>query len=57
MVKILRKLQENHETQFPKFCLLIGQKSVFRRYCIKNAKDEIQIHVYKINDESVNHYS
>ena len=57
MVKILRKLQENHETQFPKFSLLIGQKSVFRRYCIKNVKDEIQIHVYKINKESVSHYS
>ena len=35
----------------------IGQKSVFRRYCIQNVKDGIQIQVYNISNESVNHSS
>ena len=34
-----------------------GQKSVFRRYCIQNAKDGIQSQVYNINNECVNHFS
>ena len=34
----------------------MGKKSVFRRYCIQNVKDGIQIHVYNIND-SVHHSS
>ena len=29
--------------------VFIGQKSVFRRYCIQKVKDEIQIQVYKIS--------
>ena len=57
MVKILRKSYENHEAQFPIFSAFIGQKSVFRRYCIQTIKDRIQIQVYKIYNESVNHYS
>ena len=57
MVKILRKSQESHEAQFPKFSVFIGQKSIFHRYCIQNAKDGIQTHVYNINNESVNHFS
>ena len=31
--------------------------SVFRRYCIQNVKDGIQIHVYNIINDSVNHSS
>ena len=47
MVKILRKFWENHEAQFPKFCVFIGQKSIFRRYCIQNVKDGVKTQVYK----------
>ena len=43
--------------QFPKFIVFIGQKSIFRRYCIQNVKDGIQIQAYNINFESVNHFS
>ena len=35
----------------------MGQKSVFRRYCFQNVKDRIQIQVYNIINESVNHCS
>ena len=35
----------------------IGQKSIFHRYCIQSAKDGIQIQVYNINNESINHFS
>ena len=35
----------------------MGKTSVFRRYCIQNVKDGIQIHVYNIINESVNHSS
>ena len=37
--------------------MFIRQKSIFRRYCIRNVKDGIQIQVYNINNESVNHFS
>ena len=30
---------------------------MFRRYCIQNVKDGIQIQVYNINDESVGNFS
>ena len=43
MVKILRKSLENHEAQFPKFSVFICQKSIFRRYCIQNVEDGIQL--------------
>ena len=36
---------------------LLAKKSVFRRYCIQNVKDGIQIHVYNIINDSVNHSS
>ena len=36
MVKVFRKSQENHEAQFPKFSVFIGQKSIFRHYCTQN---------------------
>ena len=35
--------------------MFIGQKLAFRRYCIQNVKDGIQIQVYNIIKESVNH--
>ena len=53
----LKKMLRNHKAQFPKLSVSIGQKSVFRRYCIQNFKDGIQIHVYNINNESVNNFS
>ena len=37
--------------------MFIGQTSVVRRYCIQNVKDGIQIHVYNINNEILNHCS
>ena len=37
--------------------LFIGQKLIFHRYCIQNVKHGIQIQVYNINNESVNHFS
>ena len=35
----------------------MGQKSRLRHYCIRNVKDGTQIRVYKINKESVIHFS
>jgi len=56
MVKILRKSQETHESQFPKFSVFIGQKkSIFRHYCIQNFTDGIQIRVCNINNDIANH--
>jgi len=52
MVKILRKSWGS----ISKLSVSIGQKSIFRRYCIENFKDGIQIQVYKINNECVNHF-
>jgi len=37
------KSYETYEAQFPNFSVFIGQKSIFRRYCIQNFKDGIQI--------------
>ena len=51
------KSVENHEAQFPKLSVFYWQKSIFRWYCIQNVKDGIQIQVYNINNESVNHFS
>ena len=50
------KILRNHEAQFAKFCVFVGEKSIFCCYCIQNVKDGIQIQVYKINNESVNHF-
>ena len=47
----------NHEAQFPKFSVFIGQKFIFRCYCIQNVKDGIQIQAYNINNECVRHFS
>ena len=38
-------------------CFYRPKKSVFRLCCIQNVKDGIQIQVYNIKNESVNHYS
>ena len=57
MVKILRKSEDNHEAQFPNVIIFVGQKSIFHRYCLQNVKDKVQIQVYNINNESVNHFS
>ena len=51
------KSYKNHKAQFPKSSVFIGQKSIIRRYCIQNVKDGIQILVYNINNDSVNHFS
>ena len=56
MVIILRKSSKNHEAQPPNSSVFIGQKSKFARYCIQNGQDNIQIQVYTINNESVNHF-
>ena len=53
----LKKILRKSQTQFPKFSVFIGQKSIFRRYCIQNVKDGIQIQIFNINNESVNHFS
>ena len=57
MIKMLKKSYENHQAQFLKLSVFIGQKSVFCRYCIQSVKDGIQIQVYNINNESANHFS
>jgi len=51
------ELQENHEAKFPKLSVFIGQKLIFRYHCIQSVNDRIQIQVYNINNESVNHFS
>ena len=53
MAKILRKSKENHEVQFAQLCTFIGQKSIFRRYCIQNVKDGTQARVYKIHNKCI----
>ena len=57
VVKILGQSQENREAQFPQFSVFVSQKSIFRRYRMQNIKDGIQILVYKINNESVTHFT
>ena len=44
-------------SQFPTLNVFIGQKSAFRRYCIPNVKDGIQLQVYNIINESLYHSS
>ena len=41
---------------FQNLVFFICQKSIFRRYCIQNVKDGIQIQVYNFNNESVDHF-
>ena len=55
------KSEENRKKftrlSFQKLSAFISKKSAFRRYCIQNFKDGIQIHVCNIINESVNHSS
>ena len=37
--------------------MFVGQKSIIRHCYIQNSKDGIQIRVYKINKESLTHFS
>ena len=53
MVKILRKSRGS----VTKIKCFYWPKSIFRHYCIQNVKDGIQIQVYTINNEIVNHLS
>ena len=48
MVTILRRSYENHEAQFPKLSVVIGQKLIFRLYWFQNVKDGIQIRAYRL---------
>ena len=57
MDKILRKTRESHKTRFPKLGVFVGQESIFGHYCIQNVEDGIQNRVYKIDKESVTHFS
>ena len=54
---MIRKSQENRKAQFRKFCSFVSHKSIFRRYCIQNVKDGIQIQVCKINKEIITHFN
>jgi len=51
------KSLENNETQFPKFSIFLGSESIFRRYCIQNDKDGIQVQVYNIFNECLTHFN
>ena len=51
------KSLEYQEAQFPEFNVLVGQKSIFRRYCAQTAKVRIQFRVYRINKDSMAHFS
>ena len=41
----------------PKFCVFIGQESIFRRYSIQNVEYGTQTQVYNVNYKKVNHFS
>ena len=52
------KSLENHEAQFPKFSVFIGQKNrYFVIIAFKMLKMECQIQVCNNNNENVNHFS
>ena len=53
----LKKVVRKSRDSISKTKCFIGQESVFRRYCIQNVKDGIQIQVYNINNKFVNHFS
>ena len=59
-MKIRFKWSKSYEItrlNFQKISVFIGQKSIFRRYCIQNVKDGTQIQVYNIDNESVTQFS
>ena len=47
----------NRGAQFLPFSVFTGQKLIFRHYCIQDAKHGIQIQVYNMNNECINHFS
>ena len=51
------KSVESHKAKFPKFTVFIGERSMLRHYCIQNVEDKSQVQAYKINKESVTHFS
>ena len=51
------KSEEGQEARFPKLGVFVGQKVIFRHYCIQNFKDGIQIRICKINNEIVIHFT
>ena len=57
MAKLLRKSYEDYKAHFPKLIIFVGQNSILYHYYNQNAKDGIQIWVYKINNENVTHFS
>ena len=52
MVKLLRKSRGS----ISKNQSFLGQKSIFLHYYTQHVKDWIQIQVYNINNEMVNHF-
>ena len=53
----LKKIVRKSRGSISKIIFFIGQKAVFRCYCIQNVVDGIQIQVYNIINDSVNHSS
>ena len=53
----LKKIIRKSRGSISKIKCFLGQKSLFRSYCIQNVKDGIQIQVYNIISENVNHSS
>ena len=51
------KFSENYEAQFSKLNNFIGQKLIFRHYCIQIVKVGIKIRICNINNEFVTHFS
>ena len=51
------KSYENHKARFPNLSVFIGQKAILHYHYIQNVKNGIQIRFYKINNESVTHFS
>ena len=43
--------------KFQDLVFLLAKESIFRHYCILNVNNGIQIQVYNINTEIVNHFS
>ena len=56
MVKAQENCKKTTRLNFQNIVFFIGQKSIFRRHCIQNAKDGIQIQVYNINNDIANHF-
>ena len=53
----LKKILRKSRGSISKSKCFIGQNSIFRRSCINNIKDGIQIQVYNINNDTAYHFS